>query len=1266
MRSVAEKVLAGGGEAGALARSVDWSKTAIGPVDGWSQALRSAAALVLHSHSQMLLWWGPEFVQIYNDAYRPVLGDKHPRAMGQPFRECWAEVFDILGPMAERPFRGGPASTADDIPLLIDRKVRREESHFRLAYSPVPDETVEASGIGGVLATVTEITEQVYGTRQLRTLRELAAGAAAEMTGVEQACQSAAAALAQNRFDVPFALFYLLAEDGRSARLAASAGFDAPGIEAPADIDLSAGAPSPWRLREVADARRVVVVESLASIPFALPRSPWAEPPREAIVLPLASREQATAYGVLVCGVSPHRMLDADYRGFFELAAGEVVTAIRNVRALEAERRRNEALAEIDRAKTVFFSNVSHEFRTPLTLMLGLQQDALESDQETLSGESLQIVHRNTLRLLKLVNSLLEFSRIEAGRAQPSYQPTDLAAVTRELASTFRSAMERGGLRFEVDCSALPALVHVDRDMWEKIVLNLLSNAFKFTLRGSVTVRQRPDGDRVTLEVSDSGVGIPAADLPRVFDRFHRVEGSQGRTHEGTGIGLALVRDMVALHGGTVEVTSRMGAGTAFRVAVPFGSAHLPSERVIASPPLSSAAAGAAPFVSEALRWLPPETAAPATHSGGEPPEPREPARILIVDDNADMREYLVRLLGRHWTVDVATDGVQALARIEECRPDLVLTDAMMPNMDGFALLRAIRGDPRTAALPVVVLSARAGEESRVDGLNAGVDDYLVKPFAAKELLARIHASLERTRLRRAAEAERNRLRSLLSQVPAIVNFLRGTDLVVEYAHPKTVEALKGRMIVGKPLVEAVPEFRDQEYPALLRRVMETGEPYQGTERPVLLDDGLGGLAETYWNFVYLPVRDERGEVEGVMTFDLEVTDQVRARRKIEEQARLLREATREAEQARHLAETASRAKDEFLAMLGHELRNPLSPIVAALQLMKLRGLGGREQSVIERQVRHLVRLVDDLMDVSRITKGKIELRKRRIEMSEIVLHGLEIASPLLEQRRIKVDVSVPAGGLPVEADPDRLAQVVANLLTNSAKYSEPETSVSVVAAGVGGRIRLTIRDQGIGIDPALLGRIFDLFFQQPQSLDRAKGGLGLGLAIVRSLVELHGGTVVATSDGVGRGSEFVVELPLARAASAADTAPGRPAANGAQRGKRILLVDDNADVTNSLGALLRELGHEVQTAAEGIEALKIATMFKPEICLLDIGLPAMDGYELAKRLRGSNDLPERARIVAITGYGQPADMQRSTEAGFDGHLVKPVDTIALSQALAG
>jgi signal transduction histidine kinase/DNA-binding response OmpR family regulator len=594
----------------------------------------------------------------------------------------------------------------------------------------------------------------------------------------------------------------------------------------------------------------------------------------------------------------------------------------------------------------------------------------------------------------------------------------------------------------------------------------------------------------------------------------------------------------------------------------------------------------------------------------------------------------------------------------------------MMPKLDGFGLLEAIRRDPALQQLPIILLSARAGEESRVEGLEAGADDYLVKPFTAKELLARVRSHLESAGEQRAAEMERHRLRMLLGQLPAIVNFLRGPDLVVEYAHPMTVAALGNRKLVGRPLLEAVPEFRDQEYPLLLRRVLETGERIEGQDRLVRIAGAEGNLRDTYWSFVYLPLRDEAGRVEGVMTFDIEVTDAVLARRKVEEQTRELARASSEAQAARAVAETANRAKDEFLAMLGHELRNPLSPILTALQLMRMHSGETREQAVIERQVGHLVRLVDDLLDVSRITRGKIELRKQPIELAGAITAGLEMARPLLEQRRQHLDLNVSPEGLLLLADTNRLAQVVSNLLTNAAKYSDHGSTIHLTAQREGAWLQLSVRDEGVGLAPELLDRVFEIFFQQPQSIDRSKGGLGLGLAIVRSLVEMHGGRVSARSEGLGKGSEFIVELPALPSAEDLRNPPlallssdlsGR---GSADQQKRVLVVDDNADAADMLVDLLDDLGYVAKASYDAASALAQAPAFDPDICLLDIGLPVMDGYELAARLR-RDPIDRDLRLVAVTGYGQDADRIRALEAGFDAHLVKPVSLDALEQALA-
>jgi signal transduction histidine kinase/CheY-like chemotaxis protein/PAS domain-containing protein len=747
--------LESGGEMAALIRSRDWSSTPIGPVESWSPSLRMMVGFLLANRFPLLLWWGSQYISLYNDAYRPVLGEKHPSSLGQPVKECWSEIWHVLKPLIDAPFEGGPPTWMDDLPLELNRHGFMEEAHFTVAYSPVPDDTA-SRGIGGVLATVHEITETVVGKRRIESLRELGASTGEARTA-EEACTVAGQALGRHPKDIPFALLYLIDDAGQQARLVCTVGVEKEEPLSPGAIGLGPEADQPWPFREVLDGDEAVTVQALSGRFAKVPPGPWSDPPHAAVVVPIKSNIVHRLAGFLVAGVSPRLRLDEQYLGFIDLVAAQIATAVATARAYEQERRRAEALAELDRAKTMFFSNVSHEFRTPLTLMLGPLEDALAAPHlPAVERARLGLAHRNSLRLLKLVNSLLDFSRIEAGRMQVSYVPVDLARLTDELASNFRSACERVRLALVVDCSPLREPVHVDRDMWEKIVLNLLSNAFKFTFAGEITVRLREAGEQVELEVRDTGVGIPAAELPRLFERFHRIEGQKSRTYEGSGIGLALVQELVNLHGGTIRVESVEGRGASFIVTIPFGTAHLSADRIGAGRSLGSTSVRAAAYVEEALRWL--------AGDDTEIPEARRQLdgaatstgfpggmRILLADDNADMRAYVRSLLEPLCEVQTVPDGRTALETIRAARPDLVLADVMMPILDGFGLLRAVRADPLLCDIPVIMLSARAGEGSRVEGLDAGADDYLVKPFAARELIARVGAHLQIAQVRREA-----------------------------------------------------------------------------------------------------------------------------------------------------------------------------------------------------------------------------------------------------------------------------------------------------------------------------------------------------------------------------------------------------------------------------------------------------------------------------------------------------------------------------------
>ncbi|MET9498330.1 SpoIIE family protein phosphatase [Streptomyces sp. NPDC006552] len=731
-----------------LAR-VDWAATPLRGPEHWPQSLRTAVSILLSSKFAMWMAWGPQLTFFCNDAYRrDTLGQKYPWALGRPSSEVWAEIWDDIGPRIDGVLNTAEATWDEALLLFVERSGYTEESYHTFSYSPLHDDD---GAVVGMLCVVSEDTERVIGERRMATLRDLGSDPSVVRTEQEM-LDFAGAQLARNLHDLPFTMTYLFQDDG-SARLSATSGI--PDGHPAAQALLPAGADTTWPA--AAAARGESVETSLEEFPFGeLPSGAWDDPPVKALVVPLL-QQGGDPYGFMVAGVNRYRALDEDYRGFVQLVAGHVAAGIASARSYQAQQRRAEELAELDRAKTTFFSNISHEFRTPLTLIMGPLQELQGELAEVAPQlrEEVEVIHRNGLRLGKLVNTLLDFSRIEAGRMQASYEPVDLATVTAELASVFRSAIDRAGLHFDVDCAPLPEPVHIDRGMWEKIVLNLLSNALKFTFDGSIRVSVRAEGAEAVVNVHDTGIGVAAGEMPRLFERFHRIENARSRSNEGSGIGLALVKELVTLHGGTITADSTENRGTCFTIRLPFGAAHLPDDAVRTDEGTDVALLAADPFVQEALRWLPDRQSAatPREDPAAAPPATATQTvclgRVLVADDNADMREYLSRLLrGAGYEVHTVDDGRQALDTIRDDAPDLVVSDVMMPHLDGLALVGLLRNDPRTASVPVLLLSARAGQEASIEGLQAGADDYLVKPFAAAEFLARVRANVELARLR--------------------------------------------------------------------------------------------------------------------------------------------------------------------------------------------------------------------------------------------------------------------------------------------------------------------------------------------------------------------------------------------------------------------------------------------------------------------------------------------------------------------------------------
>jgi PAS domain S-box-containing protein len=1115
------------GEMGELVRSLDWSATPLGAPENWSPALRTIVRILLANRFPQLLWWGPEYISIYNDAYRPILGRKHPWALGKPVRDCWSEIWDILKPLIDTPFKGGPATWSEDIELQINRAGFIEETHFTVAYSAVPDDTA-SGGIGGVLATVHEITEKVVGQRRITVLRDLGARTAEARTA-EEACVISAEMLRPHGKDIPFALLYVTDASGTRAHLAASCGVGEGVDIAPRIIDLNDTNGSPWPVAAAHRTGQMEVVKELSSRFVAVPPGPWPDPPQCAAIVPIRSHVAHQNAGFLIAGLSSRLQFDEGYQNFVELATTQIATAIANAQVYEEERRRAEALAEIDRAKTAFFSNVSHEFRTPLTLMLGPLEDALSNSHGILpmgAAASLTVSHRNALRLLKLVNTMLDFSRIEAGRAQACYQPVDLARLTAELASNFESLCQKAGLRLMVQCTGLNEPAHVDPDMWEKIVLNLLSNAFKFTLHGEIEVRLESAEGQAVLTVRDTGVGIPFEELPRMFQRFHRVEDSRGRTHEGTGIGLALVQELVKLHGGTVSVASVMGQGSTFRVAIPLGRAHLDPGRVGKATEVGSTSVTPAAFVEEALRWLPDEPQqddqVPDRSEDGAFPERAEAEwstarpRILWADDNADMRAYVGRLLGGRFDVVAVPDGQAALDAARASKPDLVLSDVMMPRLDGFGLLRELRADPELCEIPVILLSARAGEEARIEGMEATADDYLIKPFSARELRALVESHLKMSRFRQeATEAVRraDRNASLLASIvessdDAIVS--KNLDGII-MSWNQGAERLFGYTAaeaIGKSINILIPPDRFEEEPGILAR-LRRGERVDHFETIRVRKDG----SRLNISLTISPVKDAQGVVVGASKIARDITERVRQ------------------EQALQIANAALHQANADLQLFAysasHDLQEPLRMLKVYSELLQ-ETFGGQLGEVGDEFIRHTVEgatRMDSLLHGLRTymrASATYDPPVEETDAGEVVNRALLNLQTAIEESGATITV----GALPrVRMHEFQMEQLFQNLIGNAIRYRNGAPCIKISATLQDKNWLFSVEDNGIGIESRFKEQIFGVFRRLHANSEYP--GTGIGLAICQRIVERAGGRIWVESEPE-KGSTFYFTIPAA------------------------------------------------------------------------------------------------------------------------------------------
>jgi len=1254
--------LAGGGEMGARMRALDWSGTGIGDPATWPQSLRTVVRILLTSRFAMWMAWGDALTFFCNDAYLPTTGLKRDWALGARSDKVWAEIWPDIGPRIQHVLATGEATWDEALLLYLERSGFIEETYHTFSYSPLAD---DQGDIVGMLCVVAEITERVISERQLDLLRDMGARLSAASTRTD-VMEALTACLGAGAPDVPFGLIYLLDQHNNHARLAAIHGLERDTEATPAQVSLDDDAAA-WPLMRAKSRVETVAVPKHAV--YDGPLVYWQAPPTQALVAPITVSEGGAPVGYFVAGLNPHRALDTNYRAFIELLTGQIAAAIARADEYESAKARAEALAEIDRAKTAFFSNVSHEFRTPLTLMLGPLEDLI-AQSENLSAEQrdrLEVAHRNTLRLLRLVNALLDFSRIEAGRVQANYRPTDLAALTLDLASSFRSAIERAGLDLAIDAAPLSEPVYIDRTMWETIVLNLLSNAFKFTFEGRIEVRLQQQDATAMLTVRDTGTGIPPEELPRLFDRFQRVEGAKGRTFEGSGIGLALVKELVAQHAGQISVQSEVGVGTSFTVSLPFGREHLPADRVDPSPDVSFAASRAESFVQEALRWLPGE---PTAQTRAEAPVGRSAAasanrqRIVLVDDNADLRSYIQRLLEEQgYQVQALGRGEQALAAVRAKKPDLLVTDVMMPGLDGFGLLKAIRGDAGLRDLPVIFLSARAGEEAKIEALDAGVDDYLVKPFSARELLARVSANIAMARVRReAAEtiavAEARAARVLAQMTEGYVLLDHAFRIAEINDEGLRMDGRSREAFIGMSHWDVWPGSEDGPQGRLYKRVMRDAVP-GSTEVHYQWPDQRSAWIE----IDAYPVPD------GVAIFYRDIS----ARKHAEEALRELNatlekrvdERTRELIKAQEALRQAQKmeAMGQLTGGVAHDFNNLLTPIVGALDMLQRRGVGGeREHRLIGGAVQSAERaktLVQRLLAFAR----RQPLQPTAVDIARLMS---DIADLIASTAGPQIKVSLEASdNLPFAlADQNQLEMALLNLSVN-ARDAMPNGGILRISAtkaevqlndarglSPGAYVRLSVADTGSGMDEPTLARATEPFF----STKGVGKGTGLGLSMAHGLASQLGGALTIQSR-LGVGTNVELWLPTTDdAPGSVATRPNQPPDNPSVG--LVLLVDDEELVRMSTAEMLGDLGYAVVEAASAEEALqRLREGLRPDLLMTDHLMAGMNGTDLARLVRSEH---AGIKVLIVSGYAEAEGLAPDLA-----RLTKPFRETELADSLA-
>ncbi|CAB4429500.1 unnamed protein product [Rhizophagus irregularis] len=1413
-----------------LVESFDWSSTSLGPMDEWENTLKSTVKLCMHSVFPIAIYYGPELVNIYNQMWIPILKMKHPQALGQPFKEVWAEIYDDLEPLFNEVLSTGKGKFEYDRFFFLLRDGYLEETYFSFTFSPI---FKDDGSVGGIFNASQETTQRVLSNRRVKTLSELGKRTPGAKS-LENACHLVTRTLHEKNKDIPYALIYLIENSTvkstlqpREAHLIASTfDEDLDYVKCEDGVDEISFVPNKSRrvlpdyLLETKEIIDLMVVpdeinelinddsnfelstrtgENFVARKDFLTSWPihYVAMTGSHITITLKNGSSAVLYpvttssggksvltAVIILGINPHRALDKEYMEFLQLIVGQVCISLTHGKSREEERKQAEILADLNRQKIMFFQNISHELRTPITLMLSpLDEVISECSNDSPMHPHLNMIQRNTRRLLKLVNTLLQFSRIEAGRMEAIYYEVNIGLLTLELASNFESMAKSLNLEYRIEIpenfdKMLEKKVFVDLDMYEKIIFNLCSNAFKHTWTGNVTVKLSvkwvENKEVIVLEVSDTGVGIPKEEIPKLFQRFYRIESRQSRSHEGTGIGLALIHELITRHGGGIQCNSELTKGTTFTIWIPTGHEHLPPGRLLFQKDMKEGKGYLGQenklfdnkqlYLEEGLQWI--QNNGPDSNEDAESPidkmnvdeveeidhkgfftgdlERSYPIEddpiplsgtkhvVLLADDNTDMRNYLSGLLKKEFIVHCACDGREALKKLKKLKnpPDLILSDIMMPNMNGFELLKSIRSDISTQLIPVILLSAKAGEEASIEGLDKGADDYLTKPFSARELIARVRVNIKLSYLRRQLflqqrqQAETKQLLFSISNkihsgfnlqktlstaaeeihrtlsadrlfITANDQFENGDGIIEAFsAKDKSEKNIKGQCfkfnseqirlhsdpVIVEKLIKELEERRlldeendihniiDNANKAIAIMTNEQNQFFDKTlkdQKDITNEIGISTstssselsknsknqsessnlsdkedldtaeIANFYsinvqkyvsllavaikvnqstwgWLIVHRPPNSvwSDSEKEFLQQISNQISLAITHAKLLEDKLR--REAQIEA------ARAANEAKSQILANTSHELRTPLGAIIGVLSAFEDTALTDDQKDMIQIMTRAsdvVLAVVNDILDAAKLEAQKIKLVNRTFDLFDLVEKTIEIFGEKAGNKQIELILDCEPNSLPkdVRSDPERLQQILMNLLSNSIKFTEngkivlkismipyEETEMTSVVqgqeAGKKAKLYVELCDTGIGIDPAFIKDIFKSFSQGDASMTRRQDGTGLGLSICKHLVDINGGEIDVVSE-LKNGSRFWftwnVDIPATSISldSLNDSLNEQTglALPSAEQYKRVLIIDSVEAARNSLVKLFKDSVDKVDafnSCEEGVNAV--------------------------------------------------------------------------------